>query len=412
MRKRVVITGMGAVTPIGNSVEEYWQGLLEGRSGVGPITLFDPSDYPTKIAAEVKDFDGKEYFDRKDMRTMARPTQFGVAAALMALEDADWKNRPGAGPLGVVNGISNSAQDAVEAAVEAIINHSYRRVTPTVLVRCFPHSTASETGRLTGFQDHVMTVSTGCTSGLNALGYSINKIVSGECSSVICIAAESTISNYVFGSFCRAGMLSTSDRPPGKVSRPFDADRDGGVLAEGAVAFLVESLEQARARQGHIHAEILACANSGSGYKNTETFEPVIAGMTRAMNTALATATIGSDKIDYIGCHGVSDPTLDALETVAYKDVFGDHVYEIPVSSVKGHTGMPLGVGAYLQAIATIKTFATGIVVPTLNYETPDPQCDLDYVPNTLRRNNIRHALIFAHAFNGSDAALVLKAFD
>ncbi len=412
MRKRVVITGMGAVTPIGNSVEEYWQGLLEGRSGVGPITLFDPSDYPTKIAAEVKDFDGADFFDRKDMRMMARPTQFGVAAALMALEDSDWRNNPSDGPLGVVNGISNSAQDAVEAAVDAINAHGYRRVTPTVLTRAFPHSTASEAGRLVGFQDHVMTISTGCTSGMNSIGYSIDQLVSGCCSSMICISTDATIANYVFGSFCRTGMLSTSDRAPELVSRPFDAERDGGVLGEGAAAFVLETLDVARARNAKIYAEIMGFATSGVGYRLDDGGSSLPKGMACCMKAALANANIGADKIDFIGCHGVSDPYLDAWETEAMKEVFGERAYTVPMSSVKGHIGIPQNAAGHLQALAVVKAINECVLPPTINYENPDPQCDLDYVPNDFRRNRVNNAMVFAHGFNGSDAALIIKAFE
>ncbi len=408
-RRRIVITGMGAVTPIGNSVDEYWRSLLDGVCGVAPITLFDPAEYPTKIAAEVKNFDGRDYFDRKDLRMMARPTQFGVAAALMALRDAGWNENPGDGPLGVVNGISNSAQDAVEKQIDNLIQHGYRRVIPHVLTQSFPHSTASETGRITGFQDHVMTISTGCTSGMNSIGYAINEIRAGKCSSMLAISTDATIAKYVFAGFCRAQLLTEKNSQPEQASKPFDLNRDGGVLGEGAGAFVIEELHHARAKNRRILAEIIGYAGAGSGYS----FDDEIAlgkGMDRAILEALADANLAAAKIDYVGCHGVSDKHLDRIETQAYKRVFGEHAYKIPMSSVKGHIGIPQNAAGHLQALATVKAMNEGILPPTLNYENPDPDCDLDYIPNQPRRNRIRTALVFAHGFNGSDAALVLKA--
>jgi len=410
MKKRVVITGMGAITPIGNTVKEYWRSLLSGRSGVAPITLFDTADYPVKIAAEVKGFDGKEYFDRKDLRMMARPAQFGVASALMALSDAKWKERPGEGPLGVAGGISNSAQDPIESSIEVIQKRGYKRVVPTVLQQAFPHSTASEAGRLTGFQDQVMTFSTGCTSGMNSVGYAIQQIVSGSSQSFLCISTDAGIANYIFGFFCRSGMLSKSSEPPEKVSRPYDAKRDGGVLGEGAATFMVEDLGQAQRRGATVQAEILGWSSCGTGYRLNDSAEAVPQGMARSMRLALADANVRPEQIDYVGSHGVSDPHLDLWETKALKEVFGEYARRIPMSTVKSMIGIPQNAAGHLQAVAAIKAMNEGIIPPTINYENPDPECDLDYVPNKPRRNRIRRSLVFAHGFNGSDASLVLAS--
>ncbi len=412
MKQRAVITGMGAITPIGNNVEDFWSNLLAGRSGVGPITLFDPSDYPVKIAAEVKGFDPRDYFDRKDLRMMARPAQLGVASALMALEDAQWKQRPGEGPLGVVGGISNSSQEAIESAVESIQKGGYRKLPPTVISKIFPHSTASETGRITGFQDDVMTLSTGCTSGLNSLGYAAEHIGSGHCSSMLCISGDATLTYYAFAFFCRAGLLSARYHDPEKVSCPFDAKRDGGVLGEGAATFLVEEYDQARRRGVPILAEILGWGTSGIGYKQDQTQDNLCSGMAASMRTALTRANVSPERIDYIGCNGVSDPKLDISETAAIKKVYGEHAYRLPLSSIKSMIGIPLNAAGHLQTVATIKAMNDSFIPPTINYENLDPSCDLDYVPNQARRNRIRLAMVFGHGFNGSDAALILKKHD
>ncbi len=411
MRRRIVVTGMGAVTPIGCTVADYWQSLLAGRSGVGPITLFDASDYPTRIAAEVKHFDPSKFFDRKDLRLMARPTQFGVAAALMALADGGWRNETGDAPLGVVGGVSNSAQDALEGQIDALLQHGYRRVLPYVLTKAFPHSTASEAGRLTGFQDKVITLSTGCTSGMNSLAYAVEEIRAGRCAAILCISTDATISKYVFAGFCRAGLLSTDNDHPERASRPFDANRQGGVLGEGAAAFLLEEQQQARQRGARIQAEILGCASCGGGYRFDDP-DALRQGMARTMQAALADANLRPEHLGYIGCHGVGDPHLDRWETQAVKQVFGQAAYRLPLSSVKSMIGIPQNAAAMLQAVATIQAINCGMLPPTTNYETPDPDCDLDYVPNEPRRNRVDRAMVFAHGFNGSDAAIILGRDD
>ncbi len=407
MAQRVVITGMGAVTPIGIGLREYWEGLLEGRNGVAPISLFDPSDYPTRIAAEVKDWDPTRFIDRKRARLMARGTQFGVAAALMALEDAHWAEHPGDGRLGVVGGISNSAQDAVEDAIDALKERGLRRVSPFVLNKSFPHSLASEAGLSVGWQDDVSTVSTACTAGINATARAFDHVRAGTLTSVLAVASDATISRYVFAGFVQAGLLSKNNELPEQASRPFDAKRDGGVLGEGAGAVVVESLEHARRRGARIYAEILGCGAAGVGF-GPEPKRRIPLGMAAAMRKALAAANCGPEHIDYVGCHGVSDPHLDVWETRAMKDVLGERAYRIPMSSVKSMIGIPQCAAGMLQAVATILAMTEGVLPPTINYEFPDPECDLDYVPNTPRRNRVERALVFAHGFNGSDAAVVL----
>ena len=408
MRKRVVITGLGAVTPIGIGVQSYWEGLLTGRCGIGPITLFDAADYPCRIAAEVKDFPVERFIHRKRARLLSRAAQFGVGSALLCLEDAGWSKTDETARLGIAAGISNSSQDAVEAAVESVQEHGYRRTLPYVLTKCFPHATATEAGLATGFQQEVVTFSTACTAGFNAIGYALEEIRSGRLDCCLCPATDSTLSKYVFAYFCRAGMLTTQNDDPTHASRPFDAKRTGGVLGEGAGCILVEELEHARRRGARIDAELLGFATTGVGYQTDDIPTAVKNGMARSMRLALASAHCAPTSIDYIGCHGVSDPCLDAVETQAIKTVFGEHAYRIPMSSAKGMIGIPQNAAGVLQLIAAIQAIRHDVLPPTLNCEFPDPACDLDYIPHKPRRNRVNRALVLAHGFNGSDAALIV----
>jgi 3-oxoacyl-[acyl-carrier-protein] synthase II len=404
--RRVVITGLGAVTPLGVGVSPFWEGLLTGRSGVGPITLFDASDYPCRIAAEVHEFDAAPFLDRKQARLMSRGAQFGAVAGLQALADANW--RPGADAgVGVYAGVSNSAQEVAESTIETMQRHGYRRVLPYAMTKCFPHCAASETARLLGFQDQVITVSTGCTSGLNALRFATAEIAAGHGDALLVIAADASIAKYVFGVFCQSGMLSLRNDHPAAASRPFDAKRDGGVLGEGAGAVLIEELGHARRRDARPYAEILGFGTSGRGYaENADIAIPN--GMSHAMRQALNEAGCDPRQLDYIGCHGVSDPRLDRWETLAMKQALGEQAYRVPMSSIKAQIGIPQNAAGMLQLLATLLAMRHDTLPPTGNYEYPDPECDLDYVPNRPRRNRVRRALVLVHGFNGSDAAVAV----
>jgi 3-oxoacyl-[acyl-carrier-protein] synthase II len=403
----VVITGIGAVTPIGIGIDEYWQGLLSGRCGIGPITSFDASEYPCRIAGEIHDFEPTRFFDRKKVRLMARGTQQGVAAALLALEHAGWNSRPGDGTLGVFAGISNSPQDTVETAVMSLRDHGYRRALPFQLNKSLPHAVASETGLMTGFQSNVMTFSTACSAGLTAIGAAVEEIRMGRADAILCTSTDSNIAKYAFGYFCRAGMLTCNNEDPTHASRPFDAKRDGGILAEGAACFLLEDLNHARRRGATPLAQILGFGSTGSGY-SAEPEEKIHRGMAEAMIRAMQSANCGPGRIDYIGAHGVSDPHLDKWETAAIKTAFGDYAWHIPVSSVKSLIGIPQNAAGTLQLAAAVMAFQHDILPATMNYEFPDPECDLDYIPNHPRRNRINRALVFSHGFNGSDAAIII----
>jgi 3-oxoacyl-[acyl-carrier-protein] synthase II len=362
---------------------------------------------PCRIAAEVNDFAPERFFERKQVRHLARVTQFGVASALLCLEDAGWRERAGDGRLGVIAGISNSAQDVAETIFDVVSRHGYRRTLPYFLTKAFPHSTATEVGLATGFQDSVMTLATACTSGLNAIGSAAEDIRTGKSDALLCTSTDATITRCTMACFCRAGMVSQRNDDPQHASRPFDAKRDGGVLGEGAASILLEELGHAQRRGARIYGQVLGWGSTGIGYGG----EPEVMiprGMVAAIRQAMATANCGPDALDYVGCHGVSDPLLDIWETSALKQALGEAAYHLPISSIKHAVGIPQNAAGTLQLVATLMALREDVIPPTGNYEYADPACDLDYVPNTPRRNRIRQALVFSHGFNGSDAAVVV----
>ncbi len=406
MRKRVVITGMGAVTPIGIGLQEYWEGLLAGRSGVGPITFFDTSDFPVHIAAEVKDFNDGIFFERKQAKQLSRAAQLGIASTIMCLEDSAWK-KAGDERMGIAAGVSNSSQEVLEEIGFNLTDRGYKSIHPFYLTKAFPHSTATEAGLITGFQSQIMTFATACTAGINAIGYAAEEIRTGRCTAFLCPATDATITPCSLACFCKANMLSKRNDSPQQASRPFDAKRDGGVLGEGAGCVMLEELDHAKRRGAKIYCEVLGFSTSGCGY-NCDPNVSVPRGMTAALLGAMMQANVAPQSINYVGVHGVSDVHLDKWETQALKAVFNEHAYHIPMSSVKSMIGIPQNAAGVLQLIATVLSIRDGIIPATINYEYPDPECDLDYVPNVARRNRINRAVVISHGFNGSDAAVLI----
>ncbi|MFW5803064.1 MAG: beta-ketoacyl-[acyl-carrier-protein] synthase family protein [Verrucomicrobiota bacterium] len=412
-KRRVVVTGMGVVSPIGCSVDAFWDGLLQGRCGIGPITLFDASGYPCPYAAEVKDFDPAKIVEAKRVRTLSRPTLFGLGAAFECLENAGWHSAPGDGVCGIVGGTSNTAQAAVEDGV-LLTNAAGFKATRKLwytLTKAFPHSMASEIGRKSGFQAKALTVSTACTAGMNAITQASELIRSGECDAVLVPSADATITKNLYPYFYRVKMLADSNLPPERISRPFDAKRSGGILGEGAGCLLLEERDHACRRNAPQLCEILGSGSSGTGFAECGDEQAAVYGTAVTIREALADAGVSPESVNYIGCHGVSDPDLDRLETRAIKQAFGeDAARRIPMSSIKALTGIPQSAAGMMQVIATVLAIRDGVLPPTMNYEYADPDCDLDYVPNKARRNQVRRALAWCHGFNGSDAAVVLGA--
>ena len=411
--RRVVVTGMGALTPIGNSVGEFWQGCLEGRSGVGWITLCDSTNYAVKIDAEVKNFDPTDFMDRKEARRMARFSQFSVAAARMAIEDSGLRlDQEDTARIGVLLGNGNGGFPENDDAMHTIIEKGGNRLDPFFMSKTLPNIAAAQVAMQFGLRGYNNTVATACAAGTQAIGDALDIIRFGRADIMIAGSGEAGICELGLAGFAIMRALSSRTDEPFKASRPFDLNRDGFVCAEGAGILVLETLEHARRRGARILAEL-------SGYGATSDAYHVVApcvdgeGAQRAIQIAISDAGITPADIDYINAHGTSTQANDASETIAIKGVFGERAYQIPISSTKSMIGHCLGASGAIESVASIQAINTGIVPPTINYETPDPACDLDYVPNVARKvGNIRHVLKNSFGFGGQNACLVFSAVD
>ncbi|HLC29856.1 MAG TPA: beta-ketoacyl-ACP synthase II [Dehalococcoidia bacterium] len=410
-RQRVVITGMGAITPIGLTVDEYWSALIQGKSGIGPITFFDSEGYPTTIAAEVKGFEPKAYMDTKEARRMARFSQFAVAAATMALQDARIDLAvEDPEQIGVVLGNGNGGLPNIEEEMRTLLNRGGSRVNPFFMPMQLPNMAAAQISIRYGLKGYISTVITACAAGTQAIGEATEVIRRGKADVMVAGGTEATISEIGLAAFCALRALSTRNHEPARASRPFDKDRDGFVAAEGAGILVLESLDHALARGATILAEITGYGVSADAY-HVVAPDAEGSGAARCMKLALADAHISPAQVDYINAHGTSTPLNDMTETLAIKRVFGEAAYSIPISSTKSMIGHLLGAAGGVEAVACVKTLLDGIIHPTINYETPDPQCDLDYVPNTARRLPVRTVLSNSFGFGGQNACLVFQAY-
>ena len=407
--QRVVITGMGAITPLGQSVESFWEGLVAGRSGVGPMTLCDTTGYPTKIAAEVKDWNPEAFIDRKEARRMARFSQMAVAAARQAVVDAGF----GPGTLepertGVLIGNGNGGYPNIEEAVRTIVERSGMRVDPLFMPKSLPNMAAAQIGLQLGLKGYNGTISTACAAATQAIAEAAEVIRSGRADVMLTGGAEAGISQLGLAAFAVMRAMSTRNDDPEHASRPFDRERDGFIPGEGAAVFVLETLAGARARGARILAEIAGSGVTADAYH-------IVApcadgeGAARAMRLALDSADVRPEDVDYINAHGTSTPLNDAAETVAIKGALDEHAYSVPVSSTKSMIGHALGASGALETVAAVKAIETGVIHPTANYEFPDPDCDLDYVPNVARRADVRVALKNSFGFGGQNACLVLR---
>ena len=411
--RRVVITGMGALTPLGNNVDEFWAGLLEGRSGIDWITLFDYSAYPVKIDGEVRNFDPTEYMDRKDARRMARFSQFSVAAAGMALADSGLNvGNEDATRIGVLLGNGNGGLPESDDGMHTIIEKGGNRLDPFYMSKMLPNIAAAQIAMHFGLKGYNNTVSTACAASTQAMGDAADIIRMGRADVMVAGGGEAGICELGLAGFNIMHALSRRDDDPKLASRPFDKDRDGFVCAEGAGIFVFESLEHAQKRGARILAELAGYGASSDAY---HVVAPCVdgEGAQRAIRLAIADAGITEDDIDYINAHGTSTPANDAAETAAIKGVFGERAYQIPMSSTKSMIGHGLGASGAMESIACIKSIETGIVHPTINMETPDPECDLDYVPNKARNvGTVRAVLKNSFGFGGQNACLVFRRFE
>ncbi len=409
-RARVVITGMGCITPLGLSVEETWEGLVAGRSGIDYITSIDTSGLPTKIGGEVKGFDPTRYMNPKEARRMERFSQFAVAAAKMALEDARLTIDEGEAPsTGVLIGTAIGGLRATEAACRRLFLEE-KKPSPFYLVSMIPNIAAFHIARLCGAQGYNSTVVTACAAGTQAIGEAAEVIRRGAAQVMIAGGTESGDSLVGLTGFTAMRALSTRNDDPEGASRPFDRDRDGFVGSEGCGILILERLEHASERGARIYAELLGYSATSDAYHVAQP-DPEAKGATQAIRWALADAGVGPEDIDYINAHGASTPLGDVAETLAIKKALGEHAYRVPISATKSMLGHLFGGAGAVEAMATVLTIYQGVIHPTINYRTPDPLCDLDYVPNVARKAEVRVALSNSFGLGGQNACLIFGRY-
>ncbi|NTU63192.1 MAG: beta-ketoacyl-ACP synthase II [Chloroflexi bacterium] len=411
--QRVVVTGLGAVSPLGLTVDELWDGLTAGRSGIGLITQFDPGDMPTKIAGEVKDFDPTKWINFKEARRMGRATQMAVAAACEALIDAGFETvlpEDVQEEAGVYIGTAYGPFDKADEEMQVFAKKGWRGVSPFALSSALTSMPAFHVSLMAQAKGPIGTPINACAAGTQGIVEASEYIRRGHAQVMICGGVEGSIHRYGIAGFCAMRALSTRNDEPERASRPFDQGRDGFILSEGAGLVVLENLEHALARHARIYAEVLGGASSADAY-HVAAPDPKGGGAVRAMKRALRDASIDPQEVDYINAHGTSTPLNDFTETLAIKTVFGEQAYNIPVSSTKSMLGHAMGGAGSLEAIACVKTIQTGVVHPTINYETPDPECDLDYVPNTARQVNPQVVLSNSFGLGGNNACLVLAQY-
>ena len=411
-RKKVVITGMGAMTPLGQTPEAFWENLVAGISGIGPMTLCDPTDYPCRISGEVSDFDPGQYINSKEARRMARFSQLAVASALTAMESAGLDmSKEDPFRVGVVFGNGNGGFPTLEENCRVLAEKGGMKMTPFFFPMILPNMAAATVSRFVGAQGYNSTATTACAASNQAMGEALEVIRRGTADVVLAGGTEAGISQLGLAGFAVMRALSTRNDDPTAASRPFDAKRDGFVPAEGSVVLVLESLEHALSRNADILAEIAGFACTSDASHPVQPEENGISAA-EAMRLALADADLSLEQVDYINAHGTSTPLNDAVETVAIKRLFGDRAYQIPISSTKSMIGHSLGASGSLEAAACIKTITEGVVHPTVNQEEPDPECDLDYVPNQARKRDVSVVLSNAFGFGGQNACLVFRKYE
>jgi len=411
-RNRVVITGLGAITPLGLSAEETWRGLIAGRSGIGRITRFNPRGYPTQIAGEVKGFRPQDYMDRKKARRMSRFSQFAVAAAGMALEDAGLAiDEADAEDVGVLLGNAVGGLDDTEETCRVMLTRDGMHISPFYIVMAPSNLAAFQVAYTYGLKGYNSTVATACAAGTQAIGEAAEVIRRGRAKVMVAGGTESAICELGLAVFCANRAFSRRNDEPERACRPFDRDRDGFVGSEGCGILILESLEHALERGAHIYAEVLGYGASNDAYHLIAP-DPEGRGAARTMRWALEDAGVSPGEIDYINAHGTGTPLGDVAETVAIKKVFGDYAYRVPISSTKSMIGHLMGAAGAVEAIVCALTIRDHLIHPTINYETPDPACDLDYVPNVARRTEVRIALSNSFGLGGQNACLVLGRYE
>lgn len=408
--RRCVVTGLGVVSSVGIGKDAFWDSLTHGRSGVSRITYFDTSKLPVHHAGEVKGFNAAEYVDDLRLEMTGRYVHFAVAASKMALQDAGiTPGRFDKTRLAVTAGTTSPACDAIEKHLyEILAGEGADGAPPYTLASIVVHAATAEVSQTLNLFDSATTVTTVCTSGTNAIGTAFNDIRSGRRDIVLAGSSESTITYFTFISYIAAGLLVKDEGlQPEKIMRPFDKNRCGGVMSEGAAFVVLEELDHAKARGAHIYGEIVGYSwkDRFIGPKSTKQT------MINAMRGAVENARVSPDDVDYVSANGTSTVIHDKVETAALKEVFGRRAYRIPISAIKSMIGIPNSAIGPMQLIAALLSFETDVIPPTINYETPDPECDLDYVPNTARYNRVNVALINNYGMDGACASLITKRY-
>ena len=410
-KRRVVVTGIGAVSPLGNTIEDTWAAIKAGKSGVGPLTRVDAEKFSAKVAAEVKDFDIEQYVERKEARKMDRFTQYALAAALMAHKDSGLEvNESNAERVGVWIGSGIGGMETYEQQFLTFQERGARRVSPFFIPMLIPDMASGQVSIYLGAKGPNSCSVTACASGTNSIGDAFKVIERGDADVMVTGGAEAPIVNMAIAGFT-ANTALTTNVDPATASRPFDKNRDGFVIGEGAGIVILEELEHAKARGAKIYAEVIGYGATGDAHHITAP-APEGEGAARAMQMALDTAGVTPTKVDYINAHGTSTPYNDLFETQAVKTVFGEHAYKLAMSSTKSMTGHLLGAAGGVEAIFTVLALQEGILPPTINLHEPDPACDLDYVPNEARQANIDYALSNSLGFGGHNASLLFKKYE
>ena len=406
---RVVVTGIGAVTPLGIGVEESWKRLVAGESGIGPITHFDAGCYTTRIAGEVKGFNPEDYLDKKEARRLDRFVTLCVASSQMAIKDAAFpEDDEVRSSTGVLIGSGIGGLNTMFEQVGRIIESGPSKVSPFFVPYMIPDMASGYVSILNRFRGPNTCVVTACATGTNSIGDAAEIVRRGDALAMVAGGTEAPIGQIALAGFCAARAMSTRNDEPQRASRPFDKERDGFVMAEGSAVVVLEDYEFARSRGAKMYGEVIGYGQSGDAYHITAP-DPQGSGAHRSMKMAMQRAGIGNEDVGYINAHGTSTELNDKLETMAVKELLGEHAYKVPISSTKSMVGHMLGAAGAVEAVVCLKAMQDGVVPPTINYENPDPECDLDYVPNTARKVEVNVAMSNSFGFGGHNATLVFR---
>lgn len=412
MSRRVVVTGVGLVNPLGIGIDPVWAKVCEGISGVGPITRFDTTDFDTKIAAEIKGFRSEDFLEPKDIKKMDIFIHYALAATRIAMDDAGLEvSENNTDRIGVIIGTGLGGLSTIEKYHKILLERGPQRISPFFIPMLIANEASGQVAIEYGVKGPNLCIVTACATGNHSIGEACRAIQHGDADAIIAGGVEATITPLALGGFNAMKALSTRNAEPERASRPFDRDRDGFVMGEGGAVVILEELEYARARGAKIYAELVGYGYTGDAY-HLAAPDPEGDGAARCMQMALRDAKLSPQEVDYVNAHGTSTELNDITETVAVKRVFGDHARKLPISSTKSVTGHLLGAAGSTEAVFSVLAIRDKIIPPTMNYENPDPRCDLDYVPNVARGAEVKVVLSNAFGFGGTNAALIFKRFE